>query len=137
MAVIEIRPPSRRDLIWFGLLLLIAFGVLGAVIFWKSGALGWATTTWVTGAAIVGFYYLAPSVQRPLYMTWMYAAYPVGWVVSHVVLAAIFFLVLTPIGWLVRRVSHDPLLRYFDPAATTYWVKRTAGEDTRQYFRQF
>ncbi|HEU0154951.1 MAG TPA: hypothetical protein VFQ82_02695, partial [Stellaceae bacterium] len=31
-------------------------------------------------------------------------------------MGALFFLVLTPIGWVKRRAGHDPLWRRFEPA---------------------
>ncbi|WP_167519108.1 hypothetical protein [Streptomyces chryseus] len=35
-------------------------------------------------------------------------------------LAALYFLVLTPVGWCVRRVR-DPLRRSWRASAATYW----------------
>jgi hypothetical protein len=118
-------------------MLLFATGVVGAVILWKAGSPTSARAVWVAGAAIIAVYYLLPAVQRPLYMTWMYAAFPVGWLVSHAILGAIFYGVLTPIGILVRLLSHDPLLRQFDASVDTYWIKHEVRDDLDRYFKQF
>lgn len=138
MAMIDIRPPRASDLKWFGLLLLIAAALLGTLLYWKFAWPQAATIVWGAGGALAGVYYLVPAAwQRALYMGWMYAAFPIGWVVSHLLLAAIFYLVLTPIGLLVRLLSHDPLQRRFEPSAPTYWIVREPSGDVERYFKQF
>ena len=67
----------------------------------------------------------------------MCAAFPIGWTVSYLLLAAIFFLVLTPIGLVMRLFGRDPMLRALDRSAKTYWVPHNPGADPRRYFKQF
>jgi hypothetical protein len=57
--------------------------------------------------------------------------------VSHVVLGAVFYLVVTPIGWLVRRISGDPLHRRFEASRPSYWTERDTASDVGRYLRQF
>ena len=57
----------------------------------------------------------------------MYAAYPIGWVVGHVMIGVVFFTVVTPIGLLMRALGRDPLQRKFDASRTSYWEKRPAA----------
>ena len=64
------------------------------------------------------------------------AAYPIGWVVSHVLMIAIWFLVLTPIGVFMRAAGRDPLARGFGRTAATYWVRRKDAPPER-YLRQY
>jgi hypothetical protein len=52
-------------------------------------------------------------------------------------MAAIFFLVITPIGLMMRACGRDPMQRRFDPAARSYWKRRSPDRDMRSYFRQF
>jgi hypothetical protein len=53
------------------------------------------------------------------------------------VLASTYFLVLTPIGWLLRRTGRDPLSLRRDVNRKTYWVDHETPADIRRYFRQF
>ena len=53
----------------------------------------------------------------------MCAAFPIGWVVSHALMAAIYYLVITPMAVAMRLLGRDPLDRRFDRDATTYWVR--------------
>ena len=58
-------------------------------------------------------------------------------VVSYTVLAMVFYLVLTPIGLLMRLVGYDPMSRRFDKDAASYWVPREGSRKVGRYFRQF
>jgi hypothetical protein len=51
-----------------------------------------------------------------------------------VILFVAYFLVITPVG-LVVRWFHDPMQRLFDRAAPSYWIPREQPERSR-YFRQ-
>ena len=136
MAVINInRDPSAKDLLWFGVLLAIFIGVVGALV--RVEAPEAARVVWSAGGALVVVYALMPPLRRWVYLGWMYAAFPIGWTVSHVLLAAIYFLVFTPIGLLLRLGRGDPLERRFDRSAATYWAEHRPGADVRRYFRQF
>ena len=58
--------------------------------------------------------------------------------VSHVVLALVYYLVFVPIGLLMRLFGYDPMKRGFDPEAATYWTARDPkASEPKRYFRQF
>jgi hypothetical protein len=81
--------------------------------------------------------FFVPAVARWLWIVWMCAAFPIGWTVSHVLMGVIYYLVVTPIGWLLRLAGRDSMGRTFDRAASTYWVPHRPPESTDSYFRQF
>ena len=138
MAVIDInKNPSRRELLVFGILLGLFAALVGALCRFRFGAPGVARTVWIAGAAVVGLYFVLPPLRRPLYLGWIYAAFPIGWVVSHLVLAAIYYLVFTPIGLILRAAGKDPMTRAFDRSAQSYWVEHDPHKDLRRYVRQF
>jgi ABC-type uncharacterized transport system permease subunit len=138
MPLIEInRNPTDKDLRWFGLLLAAFFAVVGAIVWWRTGQTRVPALLVGCGAGLSAVYYLVPRLRRPLFLGWMYAAWPVGTLVSMVLLALVYFLVVTPIGLLVRLVSHDPLRRAFDSRLTSYWVRRGPPSWASRYFRQF
>ena len=76
-------------------------------------------------------------MRRWIYLGWLYAAFPIGWTLSHILLAAGYYLVLTPMGLLARWLREDPLERKLDRDAATYWTERRPPRDVRRYFRQF
>jgi len=137
MAIIEInRNPSAKDLRWFGVLLAVFAGLVGTLSWWRDATTA-ATVIWSVGLAMAALYYAWPAARRPIFLGWMYLAYPIGWVMSHVILAVIFFLVITPIGLLMRALGRDPMNRRFDPSTTSYWEPRDKTTGTDRYFRQF
>src|SRR5207245_4319783 len=98
MAIIDInRNPSRRDLAWFGILLTVFFGLVGALLLWRAHTLGAALIIWSLGAILGIVYFAARPLRRPLYIGWVSVFYPIGWTVSHLILGIVFFLVLMPI----------------------------------------
>lgn len=88
----------------------------------------------VVGAA--GALVSAP-LGATLYRGWMFAALPIGWTVSATLMGIVFFLVITPIGLIMRALGKDPMFRRPDPAAATYWIPHRQETDRKRYFRQF
>ena len=54
----------------------------------------------------------------------MRATTPIGWLLSNGLLAAAYYLLLTPIGMVLRLAGHDALRSRIDREATTYWQPR-------------
>jgi hypothetical protein len=138
MALIEInKNPSQRELKWFGVLLVVFFAVVAGLLWWRASQPTAAVVVLGLGLVLVVVYAAFPGLRRWVFLAWMYAALPIGWVVSHALLGIIFYLIMTPIGLTMRLLGYDPMLRRFDDAADTYWVRRDPESDTRRYFRQF
>ncbi|REK10868.1 MAG: hypothetical protein DWQ37_15625 [Planctomycetota bacterium] len=139
MALIELkRDPSQREVRHF------AFGWLPAACFVLAvvavmGYASWsaAAVLGAVGALSIVLGAVSPRTARGVYLVWMWAAYPLGWLVSHLVIATIYFLLITPMGLVMRLAGRDPLGRRFDREAETYWRPRTREADPSSYFRQF
>jgi hypothetical protein len=137
MSLIRIEHhPSRRQLNAFGLMWLVFFGVLGGVVAIRGGWPFAAGGCWIAAVAVPAIGWLAPRFMRIVYLGMAYAAYPLGFVISHVLLAAVYLLVLTPTAVVMRVLGYDPMSRRFDPRAESYWVPREAEKDVTRYFRQ-
>lgn len=67
---------------------------------------------------------VAPTLLAPLNRLWFRFGLLLHRLVSPVMMAAIFYLVVTPAGLLMRWRGKDPLHRRFDRAATSYWIVR-------------
>jgi hypothetical protein len=66
----------------------------------------------------------------------MAIAMPIGWVVSKVLLGAVFYLVLTPIAVLFRLIKRDALARRLNPDAKSHWIEREQTTDPKRYWYQ-
>ena len=128
---------SRRELMWFGPLFALFAGLVGGVASWKFDAPGFAKWVGLVSAAIVAIYYAVPPLRKPIFVAWLAAVFPIGWVVSHLLLSVVFYLVVFPIGLLVRLFGYDALRRRREPDAESYWIEREPRDDPRRYFRQF
>jgi hypothetical protein len=129
--------PSRRQLAVFGLLWLAFFSILGWLAWRRTGSLAAAGAFWAIGAAIPAVGRAWPGGLRIVYLLAAYATFPVGLVVSFVILALVYYFVLTPTGLVLRLSGYDPMQRRFDRSAKTYWTPREQEKTTERYFRQF
>ena len=137
MSIIDIKwTPSKRELKWFGLLVLLFFGLIGGLVWWVTESRIAPIVLWTIGAAVCALYYALRPLRVPLYRGWMTAVYPIGWTVSHLVLGTIYYLVITPIGWFNRLFRRDPMRRRIDRQAQSYWIERRRGDDPSRYVRQ-
>jgi hypothetical protein len=76
-----------------------------------------------------------PTRLGPVYRGWMALAAAISKVTTPVFMGVIFFLVLTPAGFLVRLFGHRPLSR--PRGAATYWQSRQAGARRGDMDHQF
>ena len=139
MALLEInRHPSVRELRRFGVLLAAFVALAGGLVHWRLQAPAAARMVWTAGAALTVIYAAAPPpLRRWVWLGWLYATFPIGWTLSHLVLAATYYGVLSPIGLLLRLFRGDPLDRGLDRSAASYWTPRRPVRDVKRYFRQF
>jgi hypothetical protein len=78
-----------------------------------------------------------PTVVRPIFVGWMVVVFPVGWMVSRLALAVLFYGVFTPVALLFRLVGRDALCRSYQPQMGTYWTRRQTTVDVNRYFRSY
>ncbi|GAB4141507.1 MAG: hypothetical protein Tsb009_11300 [Planctomycetaceae bacterium] len=129
--------PSRREMKTFSLLFILFFGLVAYWVYGWTNSTTAAYTTFAVAAVVGGVGFFLPDWMRYVYVVWMAAVLPIGWVISHVMLAVIFYGVVTPIGLIMRACGKDPMNRRFDKNAKTYWIKRETQPKPEQYFRQF
>jgi hypothetical protein len=131
------RNPSGRQLAVFGVLWLVFFGVVGHGVLRRAGMPWAAYVVWAVALGVPAVGAIVPAVLRLAFVGLSYATAPIGIVVSFLILAVIYYLVVTPTGLLMRLLGYDPLSRAFEPDMKTYWITRPTGRPTERYFRQF
>ena len=97
MAIIEINwHPTRRELKRFALLWLPLFcAAVGAIIYARVSVTA-GYSLWVAGAATAVLGLWLPIFIRWVYLGLIVLTYPIGFVVSHILMAAIFYLAIPP-----------------------------------------
>jgi hypothetical protein len=139
MALIEInKNPSGPECRQFAGLWVPGFLLLvGALTWYRSGSLKAVIVLATAAILIAALGLLSASFGRALYLGWMYAAYPVGLTVSFLVMAIVYFVILTPVGLGMRLLGRRPLALRYDRGANTYWTPRSPSTKIETYFRQF
>ena len=128
--------PDRADLRSFALWMLGGFAVLGGMAAWRHGGLTTAPLVlWGIGVTLA-VSTIAPPLGRMAYLAVYLSSGVIGYVVSRVVLTAIFYIVFTPIGLILRTSGRD-LLGRRPRAGGSGWVRHTQRQTTDSYYRQF
>jgi hypothetical protein len=127
--------PTPRNLRWFAAGCLVFFSWLAYRFL--SGGHQLLGLIFLVLALVTGPLGLAkPGAVRWFYVLWMVLVFPIGWVVSQVMLAVLFYLVLTPAAILFRLRGRDLLARK-KPNTVTFWRPKHTPEDVRRYFKQY
>ena len=66
----------------------------------------------------------APRRLELYYRIWMIIGHAMGWVSTKIILAVLFFGLITVTGFVMRLLGKDPMLRKFDSNADTYRIIR-------------
>ena len=107
----------------FGLIVGVVFSVIGIwpLVFHGEGGnlLALVVSCFLVIPAII-----YPRVLSPVYRGWMYLGAGLAWFNTRILLAIGYFLVVTPIGWVMSFMGKDPLQRIFDQKRSTYRVSR-------------
>lgn len=131
------RNPRLRDLRIFAVLQLMFFALVGYSL-QRHGAPSWLVIGLVSlssGLAILGV--AAPARIRWFFVGWLLAVFPIGFVISHLLIGMTYYGLITPLGWLARLAGHDPLQLRCDRTRETFWHERKTERPAEDYFRQF
>lgn len=120
-----------------GILLPVLCLGIGVPIYFGASERWVATVVWIGGSAVALASLAAPRVGRIVHAGWSDAAIPIGWSISRAILGVTYYLVLTPIGVLMRLFGHDPMRRKSEPEASSDWIDHEQVTDPRRYFKQF
>jgi hypothetical protein len=106
---------------------------------WHTGAWNFspALTLASVGVTLGVILWALPQIARPFYVVWYGAACALGFVIGNTLLAAVFFLLVTPTGVARRVLGKQSFFKTFDRRATTYWRDAPKPAPASRYYRQF
>jgi len=131
MAIGESKKEVRTT--WAGF--TVIFAVIGAITWWKGRE---SSIYWFGASAFFAFCAIAaPMVLLPLYRLWVKFAAAMAWLNTKLLLALIFYLVITPIGFVMRIAGKDILDEKIYRGASSYWKQKEAHNDPSRYEKQF
>lgn len=128
--------PTARILRQFAGAWLAFFLLLSADEIWRRGNLpAGLVLAAVALAGIAGL--IRPKTMRLLFIAASTIAFPIGWVVSQVMLALIFFCVVTPMAFFWRARGRDVLQLKKKAEQSTFWISREPPPEPERYLKQF
>ena len=115
----EVTGSSDRG---FGFVFAGFFAIVAILRWWK----GQGGAEWFAAAAVAMLLIalIRPSVLAPFNRLWTKLALVLSKVMNPVIMGILFFLVVAPIGLLMRLTGKRPLALDLDPAAKSYWIER-------------
>ncbi len=129
-------PASDAEIRKFGVVMLVGFGLIGGILFWR-GLASPAYALLALGAAVGGLALVAPGPARPVQRAWMAVAHVLGRVNTTILLTLFYALMIVPIGLVFRLIGRDALHRRKRADAGTYWEPKRLRTEPRSYFDQF
>ena len=135
--------PSLAERRTFGWSLVIGFPSLAAALLLATGL--WSGTwhvvpyLWLGGCGLAAgaLFAAIPLLAKPFYLLWYFLACCIGTVVGNTLLAAFYFLIVTPVGVAMRAFGRQAVPKSFDGRARSYWVDVEKQDDVKDYYRQF
>jgi hypothetical protein len=113
-------------------------GVFALIGFWplvfRSEYPRWWAVA-VAGCLLVPAVVFPKSLVWP-YKGWMAVGHVMGWINTRIILGAVFYVIVTPVGILRRWLGKDPMGRQLRPDLDSYRVvrkPRPASHLTKQY----
>jgi hypothetical protein len=126
MLLEEIRnlKTTSHDLKKFGFSIGLVLLIIAAYLFWKDkpafSYLG------IAGILLILLGKFLPGWLSTIYRVWMAFALVMGFIMTRVILTAVFFGLITPMALVAKLLRKDLLSERWHPDAESYWVKRPA-----------
>jgi len=115
---------------------LVVAVVFAAIAGWQIYR-GRPTTAMVLGACAVllGVTAAVPPAARVFHRAWWRFAEALGFINSSILLSVFYFLVMMPVGFLMRLLGRDPLSRR-ENKRDTYWIPRASTRQVKASFER-
>ena len=113
---------GKSDLRKFGITMAIILVLLGGLLLWREK--GYYLYFFILAAAFIIPSLAVPIALKPVHKVWMTISIILGWIMTRVILSVLFYLVLTPTGWLAKLFGEHFLDLKIDNDAGSYWIRR-------------
>jgi len=123
---------DNKGLRKFGITTGVIIVVLFAAFFpWVFDAETMPIWPWIVAGILWLPALFMPNSLRPVYTVWMRIGHAIGWVNTRIILGLVFYIVVLPMGLIMRMFGKDPMARKYDKAASSYRVKTVSEPKDR------
>jgi hypothetical protein len=139
MALVSLNlKPDKKQLQDFGKISLVMLAALGMLLNLLYGLpLIGVTAFCLSGLAMYISSRISTDIIKPIYVVFVVVTFPIGWVISHLLMGIFYFGIITPVALFFKIIKRDPLCRKADKDAGSYWIKCKNNRSTKDYFNQF
>ena len=102
-------------------IIIVLFGVVLPWIFDHNHPV-WP---WIIATALLVWALISPSTLETLYNLWMKIGHGLGWMNTRLILGALYYAIVFPMGILMRLTRKDPMTRKFEKDIISYRIKLT------------
>lgn len=108
----------------FGITTGVIIVILFAVFFpWLFDAANMPVWPWIVASVLWVPALFVPDTLQPVYVIWMRFGHAIGWVNTRIILGLVFYIMILPMGLIMRMFGNDPMARKFDKSVSSYRVK--------------
>lgn len=138
--------PEEKTLRHFGWIALGGFAFVAAIAWFEvlifAFGLGGArvpVAAFFAGLGLLAalFSLVYPRANRPIFVGLALLTFPIGFVLSYLIMGILFFGMIAPVAIFFRLTGRDSMQRGYDPAAESYWTPARADRGAESYFKQY
>jgi hypothetical protein len=116
----DIPDLDKKGLRNFGLMMGAFLAGLFGLVFPYIGGMAFPLWPWLVAAFFWVWALAAPGTLNPVYRVWMKIGLTIGKVVNMIILGFVFFVIIFPMGIIMRLIGRDPMFRKLDKTTDTY-----------------
>jgi hypothetical protein len=129
--------PDNRKLQHFAAALIVLLCVLAVREFLRAEVTAASILLAVAGASVLCALTKA-QLLRPVYVALTVVTFPIGWTISQLIIAVLYYGLITPVAALLRLAGRDRLrLKRPTQRRDTYWIERKGDDEPGRYLKQF
>ena len=118
-----IPKPDKKELRKFGLLMgTMIIGLFGLLLPFLFGA-GFPYWPWLLGLIFIFWAIINPASLKIIYRLWMRFGLVMNRITTPIILGTLFYLVITPLAFIMRFIKRDVLMRQYDNETKSYRKK--------------
>ena len=127
---------EKSDLRNFGITISVILLIIAGFLFWKEKESFQILFTFGVTLCILGI--AIPFILKPIYWVWMIFATIIGWIMTRMILSLMFYMIFTPIGFILRLFGKQFIELNWNKTENTYWKYRSKSIfEKENYEKQF
>lgn len=125
---------SKKNLKKFGITIFICLFFIGLVLILRQKES--YKIIWIFGALLLFLGIIEPIVLKPIYRIGMMLAFCLGWINTRILLILLYYIILTPLGLIMRIFGKDFLDLKLEKERESYWEKKGLSAMSKEGFEK-